>query len=123
MDTGDVMRAAEAMGRQATDMIQALEGIEAPPRGNPLSGVARSALAKCRQIAEQVSHLSSEVAGQIRTFESSERRGRKLAEVRSATSASAKKRRDDAVGPTSSKQAATPAAGDDWEEDLWDDEL
>lgn len=118
MDMGDVTRAAEAMGRQAADMIQALEGIEAPLKGNPLSGVARSALTKCRQIAEQVSYLSGEAASQMHMFESSERRGRELAEARSA----AKKRRDKAVGPTI-KQA--PAAGDDWEEeeDLWDDEL
>lgn len=120
MDTGDAMRAAEAMGRQAADMIQALEGIEAPSKSNPMFGVAGSALARCRQIAEQVSHLSGEAAGQIRMFESSERRGRELAEARLA----AKKRRDDAVGPTISKQAAAPAPVDAWvEEDLWDDEL
>lgn len=123
MDTGDATRAAEAMGRRAAEMIQALEGIEAPPRGNPLSGVARSALTRCRQIAEQVSYLSGEATGQIRMFESSERRGRELAETRLA----AKKRRDEAAKPTISKQATTPATGDDWEEeeeeDLWDDEL
>lgn len=120
MDTGDATRAAEAMGRHAADMIQALEGLDAPPRGNPLSGVARSALTRCLQIAEQVSYLSGEAASQVRMFESSERRGRELAETRLA----AKKRRG-AAGPTISKQAAQPAAGCDWEEedDLWDDEL
>ncbi len=115
----DVVQAAAAMGRQAADMIQALKGVEAPPSGNPLSGVARSALARCQQIAEQVSYLSSEAAGQMRTFESSEKRGKKLAEARLAAK---KKSR-----PTASKQASTPVAGDDLEEeeegDLWDDEL
>lgn len=121
MDTGDVTRAAEAMGRQAGEMAQALEGIEASPRGNPLSGVARSALTRCRQIAEQVTYLSGEAASQMRMFESSERRGRELAEARLA----AKKRRDDAAGPTISKQAAATDPVDAWaeEDDLWDDEL
>jgi len=120
MDTGDAIRAAEAMGRQASDMIQAVDGIEAPPKGNPLSGVARSALARYQQIAEQVLHLSSEAAGQIRVFESNERRGKELVETRLA----AKKKREDTAKPTISKQAAAPVSGD-WEEeeDLWDDEL
>ena len=120
MGTDDVMRVAEAMGRQAADMVQALESVEAPPRGNPLSGVARSALAKCQQIAEQVSFLSSEAVSQMRSFESSKRRGRKLAETRLA----AKNRRSDASKPAISKQASAPVVAD-WEEeeDLWDDEL
>lgn len=119
MDMGDVTRAAEEMGRQAADMIQALKGIESPPTGNPLFGVARSALTRCQQIAEQVSYLSSEATGQIHMFESSERRGRELTESRLAA-----KKRLDAAGPTISKQAAVPDSMDTWaEEDLWDDEL
>jgi len=120
MDTGDAIRAAEAMGRQASDMIQASEGVEAPPKGSPLSGVARSALARYRQIAEQALHLSGEATSQMRVFESNERRGRELTETRLA----AKKRREDAAKPTISKQAASPIVAD-WqeEEDLWDDEL
>ncbi len=89
-----------------------------------MSGVARSALTRCRQIAEQVLHLSGEATSQVRMFESSERRGRELAKTRLAA-----KRRRDEVGPTISKRAALTAAegeGDreeEEEEDLWDDEL
>ncbi len=119
MDTSDAMRAAEAIGSQATDMIQALDGIKPPESGNPLSGVARSALTRCRQIAEQMSYLSAEAAGQMRTFENSERRGRELAETRLA----AKRRHADTSVPTASRRATTPAMDDGEEEDLWDDEL
>lgn len=125
MGTDDVIRAAEAMGHQASDMIQVLKGVEAPSRESPLAGIARSALAKCQQIAEQVLYLSSEAAGQMRTFESSERRGRKLAETRLA----AKNKRSSASGPTTSKQSTSVAddfgEDDPWKEEeyLWDDEL
>jgi len=113
------MQAAEAIGRRATDMQDVLSGAKIPPRGQPLAGVTASAVARCSSIADQIVALSAEMASQLRVYESSARRGQRLAALRAdaKSAATAKK------GPEESADSADSGEVEDEWDTEWDNDL
>lgn len=118
MDVNDMMRLAESVGRDAAEMRGAV-GDATVPRGQPLAGVTASAVARCRQIADQLAYLSGEMATQLRMYESSLSRGRRLARLqRSAAGAEPAEGRAATTRPTAIDEADDEADDEEWGDDL-----
>lgn len=111
MDTEGAVQVAEAIGRRAAGMQDALTGVKLPPRGQPHAGVAASAVARCRSIVDQIVALSAEAANQLRVYESSMRRGRRLAALRAAAQPAV---------PAAKKSKESADDGDELEGNEWE---
>jgi len=99
-------------------MQDALAGVKLPPRGQPHAGVAASAVARCRGVVDQIVALSAEAVNQLRVYESSMRRGRRLAALRTVA-------RSAATAAKEAEESADDSGGledDEWETE-WDDDL
>ena len=100
MHAEEIMRLAGSVGQRASEIQEALKHVEIPGRSQPLSGVAASSVARCRQIADQIAFLSSEMASQLHTYENSVHRGRRLASMlQTAKAAGAARRKSDKKDP------------------------
>jgi len=114
VETGDMMVTVEALGRQATEVRDALAAVGTPPRGQPHAGVASSSMTRCRQIAAEMVAISGELLTQLRMFESSVARGRQVAKARKMAQAG---------GGKSQAKPTTPEPEEPEEDDEWYDDL
>jgi len=109
-----MMVTVEALGRQATEVRDALAAVGTPPRGQPHAGVASSSMTRCRQIAAEMVAISGELLTQLRMFESSVARGRQVAKARKMAQAG---------GGKSQAKPTTPEPEEPEEDDEWYDDL
>ena len=109
-----MMVTVEALGRQATEVRDALAAVGTPPRGQPHAGVASSSMTRCRQIAAEMVAISGELVTQLRMFESSVARGRQVAKARKMAQAGGKSH----AKPTTPEPEPEPEEDDEWYDDL-----
>jgi len=114
VETGDMMVTVEALGRQATEVRDALAAVGTPPRGQPHAGVASSSMTRCRQIAAEMVAISGELLTQLRMFESSVARGRQVAKARKMAQAGKSRAKPTTPEPEPEK----PEEDDEWYDDL-----
>lgn len=123
MDIGSISQAIMAIGEEVAKIRQSLDATKPPDKKRPLSGVAASALIRCRGIADQIASLSGEMVGQLHTYEHSIRRGERLASLKSLV----RERSQGGEGRKKAKRETADAVAksrssywEDWEEE-WDD--
>ena len=120
METEEMMSAVEEIGRRAAEVRDALGSAEVPGRDQPLAGVARSSVARCRQLAAEMAAMSGEMSTQLRMFSTSVSRGQRIAKMQRLAQAAAKGRR---AAPTAERgpDMEQEPGGDPEEDDRWDE--